>query len=152
MKNYKEIEGDLLDLFDQGQFDIIAHQCNCFHTMGGGIARLIKARYPAAFAADMSTEYGDVNKLGNFSTSHQKQGIIINIYSQYSTSTSRRETNYFALGTAFTKINELRIFKELRIGMPLIGCGLAGGDWNIVKDIIHETLIDMDVTIVRLPE
>ena len=29
-----------------------------------------------------------------------------------------------------------------------IGCGLAGGDWNIVSEIIEEVFIDKDVLIV----
>ena len=35
------------------------------------------------------------------------------------------------------------------IGLPKIGCNLAGGDWNIVREIIRRELKDMDVTIVH---
>jgi O-acetyl-ADP-ribose deacetylase (regulator of RNase III) len=41
-----------------------------------------------------------------------------------------------------------RVFKGMRIGLPQIGCGLAGGDWNRVKEIIQRELKDMDVTVV----
>ena len=34
----KYIKGDLIKLAQKGKFDIIAHGCNCFCTMGAGIA------------------------------------------------------------------------------------------------------------------
>jgi O-acetyl-ADP-ribose deacetylase (regulator of RNase III) len=40
-------------------------------------------------------------------------------------------------------------FKGKHIGLPLIGCGLAGGDVTIVKKIIQEELKDCTVTIVN---
>ena len=36
--NYKEIEGNLISLALAGNFDVIAHGCNCFCTMQSGIA------------------------------------------------------------------------------------------------------------------
>jgi O-acetyl-ADP-ribose deacetylase (regulator of RNase III) len=40
------------------------------------------------------------------------------------------------------------IFKGLHIGLPQIGAGLAGGDWNRIKEIIIQELIDCRVTVV----
>jgi len=39
------------------------------------------------------------------------------------------------------------------VAMPRIGCGLAGGDWNVIEEIINETLVvnDIDVYIYDLP-
>ena len=62
----KTIKGNLLDAFDRGDVDVIAHQCNCFCIMGSGIAPQIAKRYPAAYAADKATVKGDANKLGDF--------------------------------------------------------------------------------------
>jgi O-acetyl-ADP-ribose deacetylase (regulator of RNase III) len=39
-------------------------------------------------------------------------------------------------------------FKGKHIGLPQIGCGLAGGDWDIVRNLIQEIMIDCDVTVV----
>lgn len=44
------------------------------------------------------------------------------------------------------KINH--IFKGQHVGLPQIGCGLAGGDWNRVKTIIQNELKDCFVTVV----
>lgn len=43
-----QITGDLLDLAEQGHFDVILHGCNCQCTMGAGIALAIKRRFPEA--------------------------------------------------------------------------------------------------------
>ena len=39
-----------------GEFDVIIQGCNCFHTMGAGIAKYIKQDFPEAFAADKQFE------------------------------------------------------------------------------------------------
>ena len=49
----KHTKGNLIDLAEAGEFNIIVHGCNCFETMGSGIAREIHDRYPAAFDADV---------------------------------------------------------------------------------------------------
>jgi len=52
----EERVGDLLDLASNGELDVIIHGCNCFNTMGAGIAKLIKSRWPEAYQADLSTK------------------------------------------------------------------------------------------------
>ena len=32
------VKGDLIKSAKEGQFDVIIHGCNCFNTMGAGIA------------------------------------------------------------------------------------------------------------------
>jgi O-acetyl-ADP-ribose deacetylase (regulator of RNase III) len=39
-------------------------------------------------------------------------------------------------------------FTGKKIGLPLIGAGLAGGDWTIIEKIIEEELEGEDVTVV----
>jgi len=36
----------------------------------------------------------------------------------------------------------------MHIGLPKIGAGLAGGDWNRIKEIIKTELTDCKVTVV----
>ncbi len=43
----------------------------------------------------------------------------------------------------------MNIPRDLRIGIPKIGCGLAGGDWKVVEQIIKEHLSEHDLTIVE---
>ena len=60
----KIIKGDLLKLALEGKFDVITHGCNCFNTMGAGIARQIAIEFPEAAIADNYTKRGDKSKLG----------------------------------------------------------------------------------------
>ncbi|NMC58330.1 MAG: phosphatase [Candidatus Methanofastidiosa archaeon] len=151
----KEITGNLITLAKEGHFDMIVHGCNCFCTMGSGIAKEIRQEFPGAYAADCKTIKGDRNKLGAFTyydvVGDEVAFRIINAYTQYNYG---REENviyvdYNAVTNVFKKLNDL--YPRYRIGLPKIGAGLAGGDWDKIKNIISETLTDMDVTIVYLP-
>ena len=66
----KHTKGNLIDLAEQGEFDVIVHGCNCQNTMGSGIAKEIKERYPLAYRADSNmhsrTQF-PVQLLGNYS-------------------------------------------------------------------------------------
>lgn len=58
----KIMHGDLIKLALTGDFDVIVHGCNCFNTMGAGIAKTIKQTFPEAYQADLKTEKGSKQK------------------------------------------------------------------------------------------
>lgn len=157
---YKEVYGDLIELSRAGEFDVIVHQANCFHAMGKGIAKAIKEAYPEAYKADLETPYGDYNKVGTYSAwyppavtsltdPNRHVPIVVNAYAQFGYGAGKRRTDYEALRIILRKLNSA--FPGARMGMPKIGCGLAGGDWTVVQKIIREELANVDVTIVFLP-
>ena len=129
-------KGNLLDLAEAGEFDIIVQGCNCFNTMGGGIAREIRERYPHVAAVDGKTIRGDYNKLGTWTSENVilKNGTItfdiINAYTQFNMSRGDDVFEY----TAFQLILEKLIYAygTESIGLPYIGMGLAGGDRDII--------------------
>lgn len=134
----KIVKGDLVKLAIQGEFDVIIHGCNCFCTMGAGIALTIKQHFPMAYKADLATAKGDKSKLGTFSFAEIKMDnktlIVINAYSQYHWKGTSGNADYEAIRTVFQAIKQQ--FSGLRIGYPAIGAGLAGGDWQIISAII----------------
>jgi len=155
MAKLNEINGDLIEYTKNGTFDIILHGCNCFCKMGSGVARQIAENYPLALHVDLETKVGDYNKLGNFTITPSKTKkhsskiiYIINCYIQYNYGRqNKRYVDYDALRLCLRKVNFK--YPNKHIGMPKIGSGLAGGDWNIIKHIIEEELKDMRVTIVN---
>lgn len=142
-----EVYGNLVNQAEQ--FDVIAHGCNCFCTMGKGIAKDIKKKFPEAFKIDSSTIKGDKKKLGTITLTKTTNPIVANCYTQYRYGNDGRlYCDYVALRSCMKKIKEE--FSGKKIGLPKIGCSLAGGDWKIVSKIINEELGDEDVTIVML--
>ncbi len=187
MNSYKEVEGCLIEKSLNGEFDIIAHGCNCFCTMQSGIApQMAKTFGCDEFWLENIMFKGDISKLGYlyYNSVYFKKGtniiidsethhtseddtveiVVINAYTQYEPGSN---LDYEALTLCLRKINH--IFKGKHIGLPLIGCGIAGGIWDqhqlsdddfkdyengkyqsiFVKTIIQEELKDMDVTIVH---
>ena len=158
----KYIKGDLLQLAIDGEFDAIVHGCNCFCTMGAGLALQIKKRFPEVYVADCKTTKGDRSKLGSYTFADipRKDGshfTVFNAYTQF-TYWDKSVPVLFEYDT-FQEV--LERFKgidyslpalgepRLRWGFPLIGCGLAGGDKERVLKMIEETLVGMDVTVVE---
>lgn len=153
----KEINGDIIALAKEGKFDVIAQGCNCFNTMGSGLAAQIRKKCPNAYAADQATVVGDKNKLGTYTKATEKEGFtVLNCYTQYGFGENSTNPNggpvlkvpvdYVAISKALKALRAE--FPGKRIGLPRIGCGLAGGDFEVVRQIITDTLEGEDVTIV----
>lgn len=140
----KIIEGNLLDC-PEG-INVIAHGCNCFHTMGAGIAAQIKKRYPEAYHADRETSYGDKSKLGSFSFAKSGGIKVANLYTQFNHHAGKRQLDYEAMYQCLVNLreamNSATNAERYTLGLPyLIGCGLAGGDERIVLPM-HEVVFE----------
>lgn len=136
----KTIKGDLIQFALAEKFDVIIHGCNCFCTMGAGIAKLIKQKFPTAYQADLETVKGDRNKLGTITWAKAEdiELYIINGYTQFNWRGQGQKADYEAIRSVFRTVKEE--YSGLRIGYPAIGAGLAGGDWNLISKIIDEEL------------
>lgn len=128
---------DLLESFEHGDLDAMVHGCNCFHLMGAGIAGAISKRFPDAYKADKMTNHGDWEKLGSYSKYDYTFGTLINAYTQFNPGSVRpKQQLYDNIKKAFETIN--RDFAGKLIGIPKIGAGIAGGDWDVIAKIINE--------------
>jgi O-acetyl-ADP-ribose deacetylase (regulator of RNase III) len=148
----KRIKGNLIHLAQEGQFDLIIHGCNCFCTMGAGIAKQIRSQFPQAWEADLATQSGDRSKLGSYSKAciNTPSGRlhVINAYTQYHYSGDGVLVDYDAVTKVFTALKNQ--FHGQRMGYPKIGAGLAGGDWKIISEIIDSALDGETHTLVEL--
>ena len=147
----KEVHGDLIALALAGQFDAIIHGCNCFHTMGAGIAKQIAGTFPEALAADKATAHGDRSKLGTISIARVDRGArrlaVVNAYTQFHWKGRGRKADYDAIAAGFAQV--AATFPDARIGYPLIGAGLAGGDWAEIAPRFDAALAGLDHMLVR---
>ena len=151
----KYINDNLLDAFDRGDVKYIAHQCNCFASMykgkAKGIAGSIMKRYPEATEVDgyLPEGYSRLGKVVGWWHPDQqyvcdtaKRGF--NLYAQYrygnAAKTKELYTDYEALHQCLiimtAMLGDECISNPRIVGIPRIGCGLAGGDWNVVSSIL----------------
>lgn len=128
-------------------YDAIVQGCNCFCTMGAGIAGQLAGKYPIVLYKDRRIQGKSIDKLGNICKvvikDGRKTGRVINAYTQYR---SGRDISYAALEMCLRKINGN--FKGKKIALPMIGAGIAGGDWLRIRKMINTILVDCDVTII----
>lgn len=152
------VTGDLVNAFMSKDVDVIAHQANCFNTMRSGVAKAIVEEYPEAAKADQQTTKGDASKLGTISfavADRVRAGMIYNLYGQFHYGRDGGQyTIYPALENAMHAMaDDLRERGYLgKIGLPKLGCGLAGGKWSIVESIIERQLADWEVIVYSLEE
>lgn len=143
-----EIRGDLL----QAKQKIIAHQVNCKGVMGSGVAKQIKDKYPIAYKkykVFCRAEGADV-LMGRAIPVYDNNKYIFNLFAQEEYGRDgRRYTSYDALFNCFSELNRLARGESVAIPKN-IGCGLGGGDWDIVHKIIEKTMTDSDVYIYEL--
>lgn len=143
----KRIDGDLIELAKDGYFDVIVHGCNCWNTMNAGIALQIKREFPEAWEVDRNTIKGYDRKLGRYSQYQYSSGlIVINAYTQYRPGLNSLDENYKAIRSVFKSI--AKEYPNSKIGIPAIGSGLAGGDFDTIWNIIEEETDGMNITMV----
>jgi O-acetyl-ADP-ribose deacetylase (regulator of RNase III) len=148
----KHTKGNLIDLAEQGEFDVIVHGCNCLNTMGSGIAKEIRSRYPGAYRADsvmhkddhFNVDFNPIELLGNFSWTTDTDNFwndkhkfkIVNAYTQLNY--LPRGIDHFEYDSFKLILRKLAaIWPKYRYGFPYIGMGLAGGDAGRIIAILE---------------
>ena len=155
-----EVKGDLVALAKAGQYKAIVQGCNCHCVMGAGLAPQIKKAWPEAYEADQKTVRGDKDKLGKFTYHYDGSSdvFVFNLYTQYGFERKPGvpDVNYQAVAEGFKRINAMvnsvgrnLDYQDIRkVGIPLIGAGLAGGHWEAIKAIIDLVTPDIEIELV----
>lgn len=149
-----EINGDLLD----ADTDFICHQCNCVTTRGKGLSKVIFDKYPEA---DIYSERINSNKYNNTKDEPgtiKVRGNVINIIGQYypgkskySNDTKEKRIEWFRQALELIDETICDNGNNYSFAFPYkIGCGLAGGDWNLYYDMIKDFASDKVVYIYKL--
>jgi len=153
----KYIQGNLLDALKDNEIQAIAHGCNCTDGFGSGIAKQIARRYP--HVKNAYHEYVSVHNaflspkqlLGKCLYVATTDGLIVNMFTQENYGTDGKVyCSYEAIETGFSKLKE--ICKDSTIGIPKIGAGLGGGEWNIIEAIINKVFDGREIFVYLLPE
>lgn len=131
----------------------IAHGCNAQKKFNKGLAKQIRELYPDVYNSYMKADM----RLGSHNPYYSENSKIVFfnciIQKFYGNDRSVRYVDYNAIEDCIIKINAY-IKNKLsntisnglynlhdQVAMPKIGCGLAGGDWYIVSEIIEKNSI-----------
>lgn len=142
------IQGNLLS----ADVDVIAHQVNCQGEMGSGLAKQVREKFPVVYKRYLENYKNNKgNQLGSCEIiSVSPRRSVANLYGQDDYGRNGKYTDYEAIRESLESLNQQTLGKK--IGLPyLLGCGLGGGDWNIVLEIIEHVFADRlhDIVIVQ---
>lgn len=141
---------------------IIVHGCNAQGVMGSGVAAAVRETYPQAYEAyralyqkarDQGLKDLPLGKIAWFRVSESPKLAIANAITQqyYGRDSNVRYVSYEAIEEAFGRIAKVAREHQLPVHYPLIGAGLANGDWSIIADIIDKQLEGVQHTLWTLP-
>jgi O-acetyl-ADP-ribose deacetylase (regulator of RNase III) len=157
--------GDATQPAGKGEPMIIAHVCNDIGGWGRGFVLSLTQRYPEAEKAyrnwfQMNEVGGDPElvpfRLGRMKIVRVSNNVAVaNMIAQHGVSAENgvppiryaaledclAELRLLARATSFVRNPE----KTASVHMPRIGCGLAGGEWSKVEEIINRMMPDVDV-------
>lgn len=138
-----EIKGNLLDT----EIKTIAHGVNCQDVMGSGVAKAIYTKYPEVKEDYHNCAGNTLGEVDEICTNGYH--TIYNCWTQfYYGRKNIRYVNYFAICQCFREMIKDGVQE---VAIPRIGCGLAGGDWDIVRELINDaTEYELDVTVYYL--
>lgn len=148
--------GDMLAEVKQGY---IVHQVNAQGVMGSGIARQIRDKWPQVwedYVAVVKPNQPDkgFSYMGKVIYTEVEPGLFVaSIVGQqfYGRDPNKVYTSYEALEMGFFSVGYSAMNRNAEVHYPLIGCGLANGDWTKVSQIISERLGTIVHTLWELP-
>lgn len=134
------IKGDLFNTHRE----IICHGVNCRGKFGSGVAGQIAKLYPKVkdeylkWHNSIGWQLGDTQfvHISPDEVSGLDERYIVNMATQYYYGRRGFYVNYDAVRSTLDHV--IRFAQETGFGvaMPKVGCGLAGGEWSIVQDIL----------------
>lgn len=137
------ITGDLLST--SIDVDVRVHQVNCKGVMNAGLGKQVRERFPEAYSEYKHHCLAGKAKLGSILVVHAwTGGYICNLFGQDDYGLGKVQTDYNAFKSGLEKLKLFMTKCGLKsLGIPkYIGCGLAGGSWEIVEAIIKELFED----------
>lgn len=153
----KAFEGNAVDALLNGDIDVLLHCANCQRIMGSGIAKEIAARFPEAMLVDLRSPVSPEKRFGSITMGQRQREdgsymTVINLYGQlYPGFPQPRPVHYGALAKAMQQASGFA--RGLRIGIPYkMASDRAGGDWDVVFELIQFIFAGCDVTIYKLPQ
>ena len=137
----KYIQGDICDT----ELKYIAHGVNCQNTMGSGVAKALYTKFPQV----KDHYHGYCNNIGDsLLLLGDVQEIIVDDKTVYNCFTQlefgydgKKYVNYNAIALCFLYLST-HVEMDGPLAIPKIGCGLAGGNWEFMEQLINDSVGD----------
>jgi O-acetyl-ADP-ribose deacetylase (regulator of RNase III) len=151
MKKIIYIKGDATSPVGEGN-KIIVHVCNDIGGWGKGFVVAISSKWSAP-----EKQYRDWYKSKEKFTLGEVQFVqveknlwVANIIGQRNINKDENgnpPVRYEAIESALIKVSVFAKEKNTSVHMPRIGCGLAGGIWELMEPIILRTLSEKNIEV-----
>lgn len=134
---------------------LIMHCCNDVGLWGKGFVKEITLRYGSKIQEEYREWYRLTNHCGRLKLGsvqfiqYDDQTCFANMIAQYGVRTFHGvpPIRYDSLQECLIEVFKFAVEHKYIVRCPLIGCGLAGGDWNVVQEIIRSVGKDVDVRV-----
>jgi O-acetyl-ADP-ribose deacetylase (regulator of RNase III) len=144
------VEGDATRPQGDGP-KLILHICNNIGAWGAGFVLALSRRWPEPEREYRAWHASDRDfGLGRIQQVQVEDDIwVVNMVAQHGirSPTNPKPIQYFELKKCLQRVAGFASKYGVSVHMPRIGCGLAGGDWKVIEEIIKETLIDGGVKV-----
>jgi O-acetyl-ADP-ribose deacetylase (regulator of RNase III) len=144
--------GDATDPRQTGGYRIIAHLVNDKTPVwGGAFARAVKKKWGATqtdFEQWAASDKGNLT-LGKLRVVEVMDKLAVaTMVAQHGYGESAKpRIRYGALKAALDELAEVAAHHEASIHMPKIGSGQAGGNWDIISELIEDSLCDRGIQV-----
>lgn len=162
---YQEIEGDIIEIIEQENHDILFHCHDCTGNLSGKIMSLsLNEEYnydptcrTSSFCTDISTlgcitikRVMGEKYIGNgFSSQFYKRFNIITLITAMNSGQTGPygcPFDYDAFRICLRKA-KMEVSPMSKILVPTLGCGSQKADWNMVRDILKGEFRNLDITV-----
>jgi len=127
---------------------ILVHVVNDIGAWGKGFVLAVSSRWPHVKTAYRTGWHG--RKLGDVQFVEAEEGLVVaNLFGQRGIQgrRSRPPVRYGAIRKGLARVAIRARADGAHVHMPRIGCGLAGGDWDVVLGIIEEEMDSVEVMV-----
>jgi O-acetyl-ADP-ribose deacetylase (regulator of RNase III) len=137
------VKGDAVKALQEGKVDFLMHCCNAQGVMGAGIALQVREAFPESYA--YYKHWCETSGKGQWLLGRNVvHSNVINAIGQHKTGRGK-QVHYGAIAKCIAELGEDDRIRNVGIGMRptkiavpyLMGCGLAGGDWTVVEELLQ---------------
>lgn len=126
----REIYGNAVDYTLESKHRVMIHCTNNQGVMGAGIAKEVKEKVYESYLY-----YKGGHKLGGVTGVGTQ---VLNLTAQERYGRGKRQVNYGALAKCLMEVGNNLSFQQTELVVPkYMACGLAGGNWEVVMEMIE---------------